>query len=150
MGWLLYGSRSEQTMPALTSLHSVLAVKDLATSVAFYREILGLSLDFEAPGWAFLSRGALRLMLGECRDAMRAEDTGDHSYFAYVTVEGIDALYREVAAKNVPRVQELSDKPWGMREFGVRTPDGHRIMFGEKIVDRGQESQAGNRSTPGV
>ena len=122
-------------MPALTGLRSVLAVRDLARSVAFYRDMLGLSLDFEVPGWAFLSRGALRLMLGECRDAMRAEDTGDHSHFAYVTVEGIDALYREVTAKNVPCVQELSDKPWGMREFGVRTPDGHRIMFGEKIAD---------------
>ena len=66
---------------------------------------------------------------------MRAEDTGDHSYFAYVTVVGIDDLYREVVAKNVPRVQELSDKPWGMREFGVKSPDGHRIMFGEKIAE---------------
>jgi catechol 2,3-dioxygenase-like lactoylglutathione lyase family enzyme len=121
-------------MAALTSLRSVLAVKDLPASVAFYREMLGLNLDFEAPGWAFLSRGALRLMLGECPDAMRAEDTGDHSYFAYVTVEGIDDLYRELVAKHVPRVQELSDKPWGMREFGVKTPDGHRIMFGERIT----------------
>jgi catechol 2,3-dioxygenase-like lactoylglutathione lyase family enzyme len=121
-------------MAALTSLRSVLAVKDLPASVAFYREMLGLNLDFEAPGWAFLSRGALRLMLGECPDAMRAEDTEDHSYFAYVTVEGIDDLYRELVAKHVPRVQELSDKPWGMREFGVKTPDGHRIMFGERIT----------------
>jgi uncharacterized glyoxalase superfamily protein PhnB len=65
---------------------------------------------------------------------MRAEDTGDHSYSAYVTVEGIDDLYREVVAKNVPRVQELSDKPWGIREFGVKSPDGHRIMFGRKSL----------------
>jgi catechol 2,3-dioxygenase-like lactoylglutathione lyase family enzyme len=122
-------------MSALTKLRSVLAVKDLATSVAFYREMLGLSLDFEAPGWAFLSRGALQLMLGECQDAMRADDTGDHSYFAYVTVEGVDDLYRELVAKNVPRVQELADKPWGMREFGVKSPDGHRIMFGEEIAE---------------
>jgi catechol 2,3-dioxygenase-like lactoylglutathione lyase family enzyme len=120
-------------MNAWTNLRSVLAVKDLATSVRFYRERLGLSLDFEAPGWAFLSRGRFQVMLGECAEAMRAEETGDHSYFAYVTVEGIDDLCEEVAAKDVPLVQELSDKPWGMREFGVRTPDGHRIMFGERI-----------------
>jgi uncharacterized glyoxalase superfamily protein PhnB len=72
-------------------------------------------------------------MLGECADAMPAHETGDHSYFAYVAVEGIDELYRELVARNVPRVQDLSDKPWGMREFGVRTPDGHRIMFGQRI-----------------
>jgi len=30
-------------------------------------------------------------------------------------------------------MQGLADKPWGMREFGVRTPDGHRIMFGQEL-----------------
>lgn len=29
--------------------------------------------------------------------------------------------------------QGLADKPWGMREVGVRTPDGHRIMFGQEL-----------------
>ena len=120
-------------MVALTNLRSVLAVKDLAASVAFYRDVLGLSVDFEVPGWAFLSRGRFQVMLGECADAMRAEETGDHSYFAYVAVEGIDELHREISARNVTFVQALSDKPWGMREFGVKTPDGHRIMFAERI-----------------
>src|SRR5687767_11833651 len=113
-------------MTALSNLRSVLAVKDLASSVEFYRDMLGLSLDFEAPGWAFLSRDRFQVMLGECADAMNAGETGDHSYFAYVTVEGIDDLYRELCAKNIALVQQLSDRPWGMREFGVRTPDDHR------------------------
>lgn len=121
-------------MPELTDFRCVLAVKDLPVSVAFYRERLGFDLDFEVPGWAFLSRDRFRVALGECADAMAAHETGDHSYFAYVTVDGIDELYREFVAKNVPRVQELSDKSWGMREFGVRTPDGHRIMFGQRIA----------------
>jgi hypothetical protein len=32
--------------------------------------------------------------------------------------------------------ETLSDlqKPWGMREFAVVTPDGHRIVFGEKLT----------------
>jgi hypothetical protein len=29
----------------------------------------------------------------------------------------------------------LGDKPWGMREFAVVTPDGHRIVFGERLSD---------------
>ncbi len=120
-------------MAELTGARSVLAVKDLAASVAFYRHLLGFTVDAEFPGWALLSRGRFELMLGECRDAMAAAETGDHSYFAYVTVEGIDDLHRELAAKGVPRVQEIADQPWGRREFGIRTPDGHRIMFGEAI-----------------
>jgi uncharacterized glyoxalase superfamily protein PhnB len=72
-------------------------------------------------------------MLGECGDALPAHETGDHSYFVYVTVEGIDAFYDEVVGNGATLIQHLADKPWRMREFGVRTPDGHRIMFGQEL-----------------
>lgn len=121
-------------MIRLRNVRCVLAVRDLAASVTFYRDVLGFTLDLEVTGWAFLSRDQLRVMLGECPDAMPADQTGDHSYFAYVDVDGVDELYRELSAKGVTRVQELADKPWGMREFGIRTVDGHRIMFGQRIA----------------
>jgi uncharacterized glyoxalase superfamily protein PhnB len=120
-------------MADLTRVQCVLAVQDLAASVAYYTSVLGLSTDSTAPGWAFLSRGNFRLMLGECTDAMPAHETGDHSYFVYVTVEGIDELYSEAVKKGASLIQKVADKPWGMREFGVRTPDGHRIMFGQEL-----------------
>ena len=121
-------------MAELDFVRCVLAVKDLSRSVAFYRDKLGFALDFEVPGWAFLSRDRFQVMLGECPDAMSAAETGDHSYFAYVSVDDVDDLPREFAEKGVTRLQEISDRPWGMRELGVRTPDGHRIMFGQRIA----------------
>lgn len=27
----------------------------------------------------------------------------------------------------------MTEEPWGLREFGIRTPDGHRIMCGQEI-----------------
>jgi hypothetical protein len=30
-------------------------------------------------------------------------------------------------------IKPLRDEPWGMREFGIRTVDGHRMMFGRMI-----------------
>jgi catechol 2,3-dioxygenase-like lactoylglutathione lyase family enzyme len=120
-------------MARLTDIRCVLAVPSLADSVPFYRDRLGFAVDFEVEGWAFLSRDRFRLMLGECSDAIPAGDLGDHSYFAYVTVENVDDLHRELLANDVNVMHKLADKPWGMREFGIRTPDGHRIMFGEPI-----------------
>lgn len=120
-------------MADLTRTRSVLAVQDLARSVDYYTRVLGMAIDFTAPGWAFLSRGSMRVMLGECVDAMPAHETGDHSYFVYVTVEGIDELYGELVGNGAELTQRLADKPWRMREFGVRTPDGHRIMFGQEL-----------------
>lgn len=120
-------------MSQMTRVQCVLAVPDLNKSVAFYRDRLGFTLDFTVEGWAFLSRGQFRLMLGECPDAMPADETGDHSYFAYVTVDGVDELHEEFQKNGVSVIQEPVDEPWGMREFGVRTPDGHRIRFGQQI-----------------
>jgi len=39
-------------------------VADLARAHAFYRDVLGLTSLFEAPGMAFLMAGNLRLLLG--------------------------------------------------------------------------------------
>ena len=72
-------------------------------------------------------------MLGECPDAPAAKDIGDHSYFAYVTVEEIDGLFDEFLALGVDLIKPLISEPWGMREFGLRTMDGHRIMFGQEL-----------------
>lgn len=120
-------------MPDITAVRFTLAVRDLAKSTSYYTSVLGLAIDFTAPGWTFLSRGSFRVMLGECRDAMAPAELGDHSWYGYVTTSDAAALFAEYKTAGAEFTQTLSDKPWGMREFGVRTVDGHRIMFGQEI-----------------
>lgn len=117
----------------ITGPRFVLAVHDLAASTRFYCDVLDFRVDFEVEWWAFLSRDKCRLMLGECRDAKPAYDLGDHSYFAYLEIVGIDELYESVGRSGTRITSVLEDKPWGMREFGIRTIDGHRIMFGQEL-----------------
>lgn len=111
----------------------VLAVKGLAVETEYYINKLGFERDFTAPGWEFLSFGAFKLMLGECTDAMSAVETGDHSYFAHVLVENVDEIFLEFLANGAEFTQHVADKPWGLREFSVRTPGGHRITYGQEI-----------------
>ena len=120
-------------MTEIANVRFVLAVLDLKTSTEYYTAVLGLAIDFEAPGWSFLSRGKFRVMLGECTDAIPPGDLGDHSYYGYITVDDIAALYGEYEKSGVHFTQRLADKPWGMREFGIRTIDGHRLMFGQEL-----------------
>ena len=109
----------------------VIAVPDLERSARFYGDVLGFEIrEVGDPGWRFFVRDKCYVMAGECRDATPAGQLGDHSYFAYVEVAGIDDLYRELADKGVELIKPLRDEPWGMREFGIRTVDGHRMMFG--------------------
>ena len=79
------------------------------------------------------SRDRFRVMLGECVDAMPAGELGDHSWYAYWNVEGVDELHRELVARGALVWSAPTDKPWGLREFGLSTPDGHRIVCGETI-----------------
>lgn len=121
-------------MPRLLQPRSVLAVRDLAASTRYYADVLGFALDpIEAVGWSFLSRDAVRLMLGECVDEIPAGETGNHSWFLHVLVEGLDEIHRELRDKGARIVVPPGDRPHGHREFVVETPDGHRILFGEPI-----------------
>ena len=111
----------------------VLAVNNLAASRKFYMEKLGFVEDLDVDGWSFLSRGACKLRLGHCPDAIPMSKTQDHSWFAYLHVRDAAGLYDELIKRRVEIWQGLEDKPWGMREFAVVTPDGHRIVFGEEF-----------------
>jgi catechol 2,3-dioxygenase-like lactoylglutathione lyase family enzyme len=111
-----------------------MAVRDLEVSTRYYVDVLGFRKDpIDAPGWSFLTRDRFSVMLGECRDAQPAGELGDHSYFAYWNVEGIDAFHRELVSKGALVTSAPINKPWGLREFGLRTPDGHRIVCGQTI-----------------
>lgn len=120
-------------MGKITSTRYVLAVQDLAKSAAYYEQKLGFTTWFSGQGWHFLQRGPIKVMLGECSDDRSAFETRNHAYFAYIDVEGIDELYAEYKSKGVEISHKIGDKPWGQREFGIQTIDGHRMMFGEGI-----------------
>jgi catechol 2,3-dioxygenase-like lactoylglutathione lyase family enzyme len=121
-------------MAEIINFRCVLAVRDLEVSTKYYVNVLGFRKDpISASGWSFLTRGCFRLMLGECSDAQPAGELGDHSYFAYWNVEGIDELYAEFVAQGAIITSAPANKPWGLREFGLRTPDGHRIVCGQTI-----------------
>ena len=111
----------------------VLAVKDLSVSAEYFKAKLGFDLDFTAPGWEFLSFGDFKLMLGECSDALWAHETGDHSWFAHCVVENVDQVYDEFIARGAEITSHPRNQPWGIREFTVKTPDGHRIAFGQLL-----------------
>ena len=114
----------------------VLAVPDLARSSAFYRDALGFAIRELAPGWLVYEQDGCRIMAGECSDAIPPGELGDHSYFAYLAVDDVEAYHARAVAAGATITKPLRDEPWGMREFGLRTADGHRLMIGSEIASR--------------
>lgn len=75
---------------------------DTPRAVAFYRDVLGMRLLFEAPpSLAFFDCGGVRLMLGPAEGAF--DHPGSVLYFA---VEGITSAYEALREKGVSFVEE--------------------------------------------
>lgn len=121
-------------MPEILRTRFVIAVHDLQKSAAFYRDVLGFEIHtIPDPGWLFYKCGECTIWAGQCPDALSPAQLGDHSYFAYLEIEEINSFYDSVRGKGAVISKSLRDEPWGMREFGLVTADGHRIMFASSI-----------------
>jgi catechol 2,3-dioxygenase-like lactoylglutathione lyase family enzyme len=122
-------------MSTILHNHYVLAVHDVRRSADFYVGMLGFQIVNEPPGWIFVKKDNCMIMLGECPDDLPASELGCHSYFAYLRVDDADSCYEDLQAKGADFTSRIADKPWRMREFGLRTVDGHRIMIGHMLAE---------------
>ena len=117
--------------------HYVLAVHNVRESAAFYVDKLGFEIVSEPAGWIFVSKDNCVIMLGECPDDMHPSELGCHNYFAYLRVDDANAYYAQLQRSGIAPLSPLADEPWGMREFSIKTPDGHRIRIGQSLAASG-------------
>ena len=120
-------------MSDITSSTFVLAVRDFRGAIRFYTEVLGFEETMRVEGWSFLSRGSCKLRIGDCPGAEPMSKSPDHSWFAYLHVSDAKGLYEKYRSRGVEIWHRLEDKPWGVREFAIATPEGHRLVFGEAL-----------------
>lgn len=137
--------RDMEQGPRLQRVMPLLQVRDLQESLAYYQQMLGFGLDFvwpedsvdpEGPAlrWAQVSRGeisfSLTIDLGTSSGQFIAEK-GNGVVF-YVTVDDIDALYKELLGGEAIIVQELFDFG-GRKQFSVADCNGYVIAFTEEF-----------------
>ena len=112
----------------------VLAVHDPDKTAAWFTRVLGCERsDPDLGNWTFCRAGTVTFMLGRCPDVVPASELGDHSYVAYLTVENVDDYHSRAISEQAEILKVPTDEPWGRREMGLRSPDGHRFMLGERI-----------------
>jgi lactoylglutathione lyase len=91
-------------------------VSDMTRSVAFYRDILGMSLKFESPGWSEFQTGATTLALHQ----IQARGGGEGR-----------ALAARGAAFVLAPTEQLNE---GIRLAVCVDPDGLAISFAEPLT----------------
>lgn len=116
----------------------VLAVRDVAACVAFYRHVLDFDIDaiYDAPAYATLARGSMRLSLAEQNHA--AADLPDYvmtapvdpqvpSAMLVVETDDCAALTEDVRARGANIVSEVYRPPWGGARSFISDPEGNLI-----------------------
>lgn len=117
----------------------VLLVHNVMESVNYYRNQLGFGVEFlyretpeSEPTHAGVARGhwtgsRVVIQLSEAPQGRSIEPAG----YLYVFVDAhIDALYEQYREQGVEIVAPPQNYPWGLREFTIRDPDGHKLRFG--------------------
>ena len=122
---------SASPSPTTTALGQVaLTVRDVARSVAYFRDRVGLRHLFDAgPSLAFFDLGGVRLMLS----APEGDFAPGSSTVLYIRVQDIDATFREMRGRGVAFVDEphliaaMPDHDLWMTFF--HDPDGHTLAL---------------------
>lgn len=116
-------------MTEFLSCRPNLEVDDLAPATAFLREVLGFEVEVDEPemGLVLLRRDAVGLAL-----VQSATPGVNTTTAAYIGVTGVDDLHEQCAAHGARIVTGLADHPWGLRDFVVEMPGGHRLALGER------------------
>lgn len=139
----------------------MLTSRDMARSVAFYRDVLGFALaeawpDRDRPMWASFVLDGQAIMLGAAMDAADVDERcGDDPETAaamkemaaefdanvpgagvnvYLRVPDVDAYHALVKKRGAPGVTTPKTQFYGQRDFGLRDPDGYRLCFYTPVV----------------
>ena len=130
----------------LVSISPFFIVKDLQTSIAFYRDRLGFQLDFQGPEgdvyYAHVSRDGIGIMLKAISpDVLPCPNHTRHEWArwdAYIYTLDPDALFAEFSQRGVSFVKTLSFIDDGLWGFEIADADGYVMAF---FSLRDQESQ---------
>ena len=113
-----------------------LRTTDLASSVSFYTEKLGFTVEFSYEDfYAGIRAGDqfFHLKLVDEQDpSISYVDDGEH-FHLYFQTDGVAAFASQLKERGVSLVKEVHETPWSTREFVLHDDQGHTLYFGEPL-----------------
>ena len=120
--------RARTVSPSLT-------VKDLEKSLAWYRDVVGFTVDkrHERDGKLLavsLKAGDVRILIGQ-DDGARGLDRvkGEGFSLQFTTAQNIDDVANRIKELGGTLDSEPADMPWGVRMFRLQDPDGFKFTI---------------------
>ena len=121
---------------AITGIVPQLRTTDMDSSVRFYTEKLGFTVEFRYDDfYAGLQTGdrQIHLKLVDEKDPSIAYvHEGGHLHL-YLETAGVSEFAAKLKALGVPLVKDVHETAWSTREIVVRDDQGHTLYFGEPL-----------------
>jgi catechol 2,3-dioxygenase-like lactoylglutathione lyase family enzyme len=125
----------------LTGLSLNLIVRDVPTSVPFYRDVLGMTVHYSDPDMAALQLGSTQIVLHADHTydkqpwAPRLAETGKRGLGAEIRILGLDpdAAERRAAEHGATVLLGARDWPHGWRDVLLEDPDGYTFAVGTAL-----------------
>ena len=119
---------------------------DVEASVRFYTEKLGFDLirmereavsGRERATFAIVGVGNAVMMLADERFYVRGGEgpatPRGVGIDTRIVVDDVDSMYRRATDNDVTIVHDIGDRPYGLRDFIMRDPDGFRLRFAAPV-----------------
>lgn len=116
-------------------LHPGLPVPDVRAAAEFYTNQLGFTLGFT---WGEPVVTMAGVNLGDVQVFLERGTPASGGAAVYFVVGDADGLYAFHRANGVEVVEELDDRPYGLRDYMVRDPYGYVLGFGHYIYTVGE------------
>jgi catechol 2,3-dioxygenase-like lactoylglutathione lyase family enzyme len=121
---------------AITRIIPQLRTTDMASSISFYTENLGFTVEFRyGDFYTGLRAGSqlVHLKLADEKDPSIAYvDKAEHLHL-YLETDGVAAFAAELKARGVRLVKDVHETPWGTREIVIHDDQGHTLYLGERL-----------------
>lgn len=100
-----------------------LPVRDVSAAQDWYRDTLGFGINWIwEDNFGSVGMDRVELFLYESDDPKPG--------ICSVFVDDVDAIYEHARERGGEIASELELKPWGVREFSIRDPDGNVLRIG--------------------
>lgn len=109
---------------------------DMASSIIFYTEKLGFSVEFNYEDFYAGIRAGEQIfhlkLVDEHDPSIPFVDEGGHLHL-YFETDDVAAFADRIKANGVTLVKEVHETDWQTREFIIRDDQGHTLYFGEPL-----------------
>ncbi|MGH8195054.1 MAG: VOC family protein [Woeseiaceae bacterium] len=121
---------------AITGIVPQVRTTDMASSIRFYTEKLGFSVEFNYQNFYTGIRAGNQLfhlkLVDEKDPSISYVDESGH-FHLYLETNGLANFAAQLKANGVPLVKDVHETPWSTREIVIHDDQGHTLYLGEPL-----------------